>query len=493
VFWFPPITRDPLCEGPFRGVGGAGVMYSVTQKNDPEHENNVVDFLMYLTTPESGRLLVETTLAEEQPLIGPILIQGVDLPEELASKFEPFTGHGFEKINFRGLADEQQSVAEWVSVAQQYFIGQIGQDEFLARYKQIMKDAVPRLRERFGYDLDPTTEDGPREFRVEKSLWNPFENGVLAVTLIALLFLGFGAYHVARARGAARTRTLTAYGLLLPTFLLLGTFSYSPALSGLYHAFTSWEEGRAATFTGLENFRGLVSDEVFWGGVVNMLILLTAGVIKATVIPFLAAEMILSLFRDRLRYFFRTAFLVPMVVPGMVGILIWRFIYDPNMGMLNRGLEALGLEQWTASWLGEVHLALPAIIFMGFPWVGALGLLIYMAGLMAVPESVYEAFALESDNVWRRIQRVDIPLVRGQTRLLIVLTFIQGLQDFQGILIMTGGGPVRATMVPALHMYYQAFRFSRFGYGAAIGFVLFVVILLATLINLKVLKPAEEL
>ncbi len=223
-----------------------------------------------------------------------------------------------------------------------------------------------------------------------------------------------------------------------------------------------------------------------------MLILTCAGLVKATIVPFIAAEMILALRNPKFRYFFRTAFLLPMVVPAMVGILIWQFIYDPTAGLLNQILGVLGLEGLASNWLGEPHLALPAIIFMGFPWIGAFGLLIYMAGLMAISPSIYDAYRLESESTWRRLVSVDMPLVRGQTRLLVVLAFIGSLQDFQTILLMTGGGPGLATTVPALRMYHAAFRFFHFGYGAAIGFVLFVVILLITVVNFRVMKPAED-
>lgn len=500
VFWFPPITEDPLVCGPFRGVGGGGVMLSATQKNDPAHEANVIDFLMYLTSPEAGRMLIEETLAADQPLLGPLVIKGVEMPPELAERYAPFLGRGFEKINFRGLEDEQESSAEWTVIAQEWLGGRLTLDEYLERYQALMLAAIPRLQARFGIDLDPATEDLPptitaddRRAEKRRNLWNPFQNGLLAVALIAALFVAFGAWHASRPRGAARRTTLTAYALLAPTFLLLGVFSYFPAASGLYHAFTDWEEGRGALFNGLDNFRRLAGDATLWYGAGNMAILLIAGLFKSTVVPFIAAELILCLYRDRLRYLFRTGFLVPMVAPGMVAILLWRFIYDPNMGLLNEGLRALGLSEWTRSWLGEPHLALPAIIFMGFPWIGALGLLIYMAGLMNIPQGTHEAFRLESGNILRRIIAIDAPLVRGQTRLLVILTFIGSLQDFQSVLIMTGGGPGIATMVPALRMYHMAFRFSHFGYAAAIGFVLFLAILIITMINLRVLKSAEEL
>ena len=492
-FWFPPITEDPLCCGSFRGVGGGGMVLAVTKKDSPEHERNVIDFLMYLSSPQSGKVLVERTIAEDKDLIGPLLIKGVGLPEHLAKRYEVFMGHGFEKIGFRGLMDEQESVSEWVVIAQEYFAGRLSLDDFTEQYQQIMHRAALRIKARYGYDLDPTTTDKPPDRTLHKNKLNPFENGSLMLAILAILYGAYASYYIKKSRGQARSRTVVAFLMLAPTFLLVGAFNYFPALSGLYHAFTEWEEGRNATFCGLDNFTKLISDKAFYAGAWNMLVLLITALLKATVVPFIAAQMILHLFNSRLRYIFRTMFLLPMVVPGMVLILLWKFIYSPNTGLLNNALMAIGLENLTASWLGEPSLALPAIVFVGFPWVGAFGLLIYMAGLMNIPSSIREAYTLESDSILRRVVSIDIPLVNGQTRLLIILAFITSLQEFQAILIMTRGGPGLSTVVPALRMYYQAFTFGHFGYGAAIGFVLFLAILLATLLCLKVFKPSEEL
>jgi raffinose/stachyose/melibiose transport system permease protein len=311
------------------------------------------------------------------------------------------------------------------------------------------------------------------------------------LALLLTLFAGYAVWQIRQARGPSRARTRAAYLLLFPSIMLLATFNYFPALSGLYHAFTEWESGRDPVFNGLANFRTMFHDRMLLVGFGNMLILLVAALIKATVVPFLAAELILYLASQRLRYLFRTAFLLPMVVPAMVGILIWRLIYNPEMGLLNQALAGLGLDALTANWLGNPGLALGAIVFMGFPWIGAFGLLIYLAGLLNIPDDIYEAYALESGSTLRRIRRLDVPLVAGQTRLLIILTFIGSVQDFQTVLIMTRGGPGLATYVPALRMYNEAFVYGHFGYGAAIGLVLFAIIMAITVVNLHVLKPAE--
>ena len=203
-FWFPPITDDPLVEGPFRGVGG-GMVLAVMQKNDPQHEQNVVDFLQFLTTPESGRLLVERTLADGQPLTGPLLIEGVELPPELADKFDVFRGHGYEKINYRGVGDEQESVQEWVIIAQEYMGGRLSMDDFLQRYNELMLRGVDRLVRRDGLDMDPKTEDEPPIVHREKNPWNPFENGSLMLVFITMAFAVFAWVQVRNALGTGQT------------------------------------------------------------------------------------------------------------------------------------------------------------------------------------------------------------------------------------------------------------------------------------------------
>jgi len=309
--------------------------------------------------------------------------------------------------------------------------------------------------------------------------------------LITTAFAVFAWVQIRSAQGPAKHRTRTAYMLLFPTVFLLAAFNYFPALSGLYHAFTEWESGRDPVFNGLDNFRQLLADDMLYVGFGNMLILLFAALIKATIVPFLAAELILYLVGDRIRYVFRTAFLLPMVVPALVGVLIWRLIYNPDMGLLNQALDMLSLSAFVANWLGDPELALGAIIGMGFPWIGAFGLLIYLAGLMGISPDIYNAYTIESTSTLRRIWHLDVPLVRGQTRLLVILTFISSVQDFQTVLIMTRGGPGMATYVPALRMYNQAFVYGHFGYGAAIGLMLFLLVLTMTVINMKVLRGEE--
>jgi raffinose/stachyose/melibiose transport system permease protein len=172
-----------------------------------------------------------------------------------------------------------------------------------------------------------------------------------------------------------------------------------------------------------------------------------------------------------------------MVVPGMVTMLLWAFVYDGSIGLLNMSLEAIGMGAWARGWLGESSTALLAIVGVGFPWAGGLALLIYLAGLNGISADVWDATALDGATGLRRILAVDLPLLRPQIRLLATLTVIGALQDFGSILILTGGGPGLATHVPALHMYFQAFRFGHMGYASAIGLALFLAVFALAALN----------
>lgn len=280
-----------------------------------------------------------------------------------------------------------------------------------------------------------------------------------------------------------RSSWLLVFTMLVPSVGLLLVFSYAPAAIGLYRAFTHWETGEPSRWAGVSNFVAMGRDEFLRIGVWNQVLLLLAGLAKTLVMPLVAAELLCSLRSQRLQYWLRTAFILPMVVPAMVVMLLWAFVYDGSVGLLNAMLEATGLGGMTRSWLGEAGTALPAIVGVGFPWCGGLALLVYLAGLGTLSTDVWDSCSLDGATGWRRVVYVDLPLLLPQVRLLSTLTVIGCLQDFGSILVLTGGGPGLSTHVPALHMYFQAFRFGHMGYASAIGLTLFVVIFALAALN----------
>ncbi|MEZ4673182.1 MAG: PQQ-binding-like beta-propeller repeat protein [Caldilineaceae bacterium] len=292
--------------------------------------------------------------------------------------------------------------------------------------------------------------------------------------------------------GRAVWRARVSYLFLVPTVTLLLIFNYYPAFSGLYHSFTVWKPGIETRWVGLAQFQNILNDAYFWVGVKNALLLVLAGFIKTLTMPLLVAELIFHIRNQIVQYSIRSLFIIPLVVPGVVGILLWANIYDPNIGLLNQTLEALGLTEWTRVWLGDKNTALGAIIAIGFPWVSAFALLIFYGGLISIPVELFDAAKVDGARFWQRIWRIDLPLLIPQFRLLLILGFIGGVQEFQLIYLTTGGGPGNVTYTPALELYYQAVRFNNFGFASAIGTVLFLVILGGTILNMRYVTSSVE-
>jgi len=319
----------------------------------------------------------------------------------------------------------------------------------------------------------------------------------MAVLVGALTFLfsrtewGRRTWHVALAPTrrilASAWRARICYLMLLPTVVLLLILNYFPAFSGLFHGFTRWTPGLRAEWIGLQNYRDAFRNPYLWVGVKNTLLFMGAGYIQL-LSPLLVAELIFNVSSARAAYWWRTVFIFPMVVPGVVGILLWRNLYDPNYGMVNKFFELVNLSQLQRVWLGDPKVVLGALVFMGFPWVGALPLLLFYGNLISIPTDLFDAAKVDGASFLRRFWHIDLPMLLTTIKTLVILGFIGGIQAFGNVYLTTGGGPGHRTYTPALEMYYQATRFSRLGSAAAIGTLLFVVILTGTILNIKYIR-----
>lgn len=286
-------------------------------------------------------------------------------------------------------------------------------------------------------------------------------------------------------------RARMSYIFLLPTFALLLTFNYYPAFSGLWHGFTKWTPGLSATWVGLDNYIAAFRNPYLRVGIGNAIIIIITGFLKL-LMPLFIAELIFNLRSSKLQYILRTAYVIPLIVPGVVGILMWVNIYDPNYGLLNHFLKAVGLQSWIRVWLGDAKISLWAIIFMGFPWIGAFPLLLFYGGLITIPTDLFDAAKVDGANLWQRFIHVDLPLLMSPIRTLVILGFIGGVQSFESVFLTTMGGPGHATYTPALELYFQAVTFNRMGMASAIGTLLFIVILAGTILNLRYVRGSTE-
>ncbi len=285
-----------------------------------------------------------------------------------------------------------------------------------------------------------------------------------------------------------------AYLYLTPMFLGLFIFCYYPPLSGIFRSFFDWDGVGNADFIGLGNFKELFTDKIFLNSIKTMFILLIPRLLIGIIVPFLMAELIFGVRHAKLQSGYRIGILLPIVAPGVVGLLIWKYVYDPNIGLMSALLKALHVVPQDAviNYLGDIRLVIPAIIFMGFPWIGGTSVLIYMSGLMNVSGELMESANLDGAGIIKRIFHIDIPLLMGQFRYFIIFGIIGGLQDYGVQLVLTHGGPGYATFVPGYYMYNEAFVAGRMGYACAIGTSMFVAIFFISLLAFRYIRTGND-
>lgn len=278
------------------------------------------------------------------------------------------------------------------------------------------------------------------------------------------------------ARRSAPRRTVVLYLVLAPALVLLAVFAYSPALSGMFYSFFDWRPGFDSEFIGLSNYERMLGDQVWWASFANLGFIFVFGIVT-WVVPFAAAELVVSHSSRRAQFVFRTLLIAPIAFPQIVTLLIWGFFYDPANGVINTFLGAVGLEDLRQNWLGDPQTALLALLFIGFPWVAGLPFLVFLTALQNIPSEIFDAAALDGVGRLRRIIHIDIPMMAGQFVLLAFLAVISTLQYGMAAFILTGGGPDNATQVPILRMLSAAFSGRDWGYAAALSTTLFVVTL----------------
>lgn len=274
------------------------------------------------------------------------------------------------------------------------------------------------------------------------------------------------------------------------TIALLIVFAYYPAVSAFYHSFTVWDGYRPARWTGLDNYVEVFSSPRLLGSFRNMVLLSAWVVLRAVCFPVAGAALIFRLRSEGWAYFFRLLFVLPIVVPGVVSILVWQQLYRPDDGLLNVVLRWVGLPG--LGWLSDPNTALFSLMLMGFPWIDGVGLLIFLAGFLAIPTETLEAAIVDGASNLRRFFSIEFPLLVPQIRLVVILNVIGSLQGFGWQLLVTRGGPLDSTTVPAWEMYRAGMAEGRFGVGSAIGVVLFTIIFTLTLINNAAIRSTVE-
>ena len=291
--------------------------------------------------------------------------------------------------------------------------------------------------------------------------------------------------------GSAATRrrqTLAAWLFALPFLVLFAVFMAGPVLASLAMSFTDFtsrdlRDPLAVNVVGLENYLRLLSDQRFLRAALNTGYFVVVG-IPLTMVVALAVAVALNSGIDRLRTFFRVGFYTPVVTSIVAVAVVWRFLLQPDSGLLNTVLGWVGIEG--PNWLQSTAWAMPSLIVMA-AWrnMGTL-MVIFLAGLQTIPKDLYEAAMVDGAGAWRRFRSITLPMLRPTLLLGAVLTGVGYLQFFEEPFVMTKGGPLDRTLSAAYFTYNQ-FGFGNYSYAAAMSYVLFVAIVLLTLVQFRLL------
>ncbi len=288
------------------------------------------------------------------------------------------------------------------------------------------------------------------------------------------------------------TSKRTIFWLVGPGVLIMLFAIVAPILLSVYYSFTDWSGFGARDFTGLANYREVIlQDATFWRSLLNAFLLLIVTVFIQNPLAFILAS-VLNQLKEKYSLFLRTIYFIPAILTVVVITKLWTNIMNPNYGLINKLLASVGLESWQHSWISDPKTALGSIIFItvwhGFGWA----LLFYYSGLTTVPKELHEAAVMDGAGPVRRYTSVIIPYMLPVIQAVIIIDITSCLKQMEIVLLSTEGGPGNLTQFVAYHLYEQAFRYSRYGYGNAISIVFVIVALTITLLAQKYLSRANE-
>ncbi len=299
-----------------------------------------------------------------------------------------------------------------------------------------------------------------------------------------------GAAAPAAARRSRLREDLIGWSFAAPFVILFGIFLAGPILVSFVLSFTSFglrdlRNPIGTTFVGLDNYIQLAGDETFRTALFNTAYFVVIGV-PITLILGLFIANALNRGVTRLRTFFRVGYYIPVITSIVAIAVVWRFLLNPDVGLINMAMEAVGLSG--PNWLGDPVLAMPSIIAMAVWRNVGFAMIVFLAGLQSIPSSLYEAASIDGATRWQAFRHVTVPMLRPTILFLLVITTIGYLQLFEEPFVMTDGGPLDKTLSVSMYMVQQGFTFFRQGYGAAIAYVLFLLVALVAFAQFKLVR-----
>ncbi|MEP7344938.1 MAG: sugar ABC transporter permease [Gemmatimonadaceae bacterium] len=274
---------------------------------------------------------------------------------------------------------------------------------------------------------------------------------------------------------------------LAPSLLLIGVFFFAPVVAAFVLSFTDYDiyalaDSGVMRWIGARNYVRLLASPDFGVALRNTLYFVLVGG-PLSVAASLGAALLVNAKLAPFKGFFRTVFFAPVVTTIVAVAVVWRYIYHPQYGLFNYALGALGISP--IDWLGNPAWSMPAIIVMAVWKNFGYNMVIFIAGLQNIPAELHEAATLDGAGAWHRFRHITLPMLAPTFIFVGLVSMIGYFQLFAEPYVMTQGGPVRSTTSIVLLMYEEGFRWWRMGYAAAIAFVLFAIMILGTLVQLR--------
>ncbi|MGZ6268277.1 MAG: carbohydrate ABC transporter permease [Candidatus Limnocylindrales bacterium] len=286
---------------------------------------------------------------------------------------------------------------------------------------------------------------------------------------------------------------LVGWAFAAPFVILFGLFLAFPILASFLLSFTNFGLGDLAnplgtTFVGVQNYLDLFNDSKFWTALLNTFYFVAVGVPVTLALGLLIANA-LNRGVTRFRTAFRVGYYLPVITSIVAIAVVWRFLLNPDVGLINMALSWIGVNG--PAWLADPILAMPSIIAMAVWRNLGFAMVVFLAGLQAIPASLYEAAAIDGASPRQAFRYVTIPMLRPTILFMTVITTIGYLQLFEEPFVMTNGGPLDKTLSVTMYMYQQGFTFFHQGYASAIAYVLFVIVAIMAFLQFKFLRSDE--
>ena len=283
--------------------------------------------------------------------------------------------------------------------------------------------------------------------------------------------------------GLSTREAIAGFALITPFLLFFTVFRVLPYLMGIWLSFVDWHPRGKSEFVGFENYIDVLTMLAFQKALINSFYYAVMVVPTSIVLSLLIAVLITSVRRKGIQSFFQAIYYIPGVVSGLAVAVIWRFIFDGQIGLLNYLTSLVGIPP--VKWLGNIHTAMPSLAFMGLLSGNGGSIIIFCAALLGIPSTLYDAAAIDGAGFWKRHWTITVPLLTPALLYVLVLSTLGALQVFVPVYVMTRGGPVRATTTVGYYIYNQLMYYGNAGTAAAAGLILLVATVGLTVVQFR--------